>query len=363
MAILDQLFGIQPQGQDTGGLVQSILSQRFQPSPDDVNLAMSQTATGRYTTPSMAMAARIAPGMDTATRLAQIEQQGAQTQGLNLQNQMTEFQLPFIQDQMRQLYGGMNPPVGFGGGQNNQPTQNSNLPPVGFGNQEDPRLREAHIAALLHNKELSDVDLARYNADPSVVERKSAAEKKGAQNVEDIVQARGTQDVVGLYNKLKTEATQAPSGVAENLWASATNAAGRPNEAAIAKGSYEADLNNLYLGMIRSLKGTGRVMQAELDELKNAQPKSADSMQVKLSKINAHMKYYTNRMTELGFDPATGRALGNNQLAPHNLSDVQPADTSSAAGGLDESDPRVQHARQEGYSDDEIIKYLMKGQP
>lgn len=343
MAILDQLFGIQPQ-QDQGGMVQSILSQRFQPSPDDVNLAMSQTATGRYTTPSMAMTARIAPGMDTATRLAQIEQQGAQTQSLNLQNRMTEFQLPFIEDQMRQLYGGMNPPVGFG-------------------SQEDPRLREAHIAALLHNKELSDVDLARYNADPNVVERKSAAEKKGAQNVEDIVQARGTQDVVGLYNKLKTEATQAPSGVAENLWASATNAAGRPNEAAIAKGSYEADLNNLYLGMIRSLKGTGRVMQAELDELKNAQPKSADSMQVKLSKIDAHMKYYTNRMTELGYDPASGRALGNNQLAPHNLSDVQPADTSSAGGGLDESDPRVQHARQEGYSDDEITKYLMKGQP
>lgn len=360
MAILDQLFGIQPQQQDAGGLVQSILSQRFQPTMQDVNQSAFETGVGRYSAPTQAMTARIAPGMDTATRLAQLEQQGAQTQQLNLQNQMTQFQMPFMQDIYRQLYGGQSPPsidnnappVGFPTGQpdNTAPPQASGAPPIGFpppANQSapsvvDPRIKKAELAAAMGNKPLSEALMAEYNADPNVIQQKERATKRGAQDVEDTVQARGTQDVIGIYNKLKSEANDAPSGLGENIWADVTNAANNPSKGAVARGAYDADMNNLYLGMIRSLKGTGRVMQAELDEIKNAQPKATDSLAVKQSKIEAHMKYYTNRMTELGYDPATGNALGNNQLAPHNLSDVK---TGSA--------PDLGHL-----SDDDLMKAL-----
>lgn len=334
--ILSQMFGMQqPQDQ---GLVQNILSQRFQPQPEDAASAMGQTLlNGKVTNASDVMGQRMAVPIQTANMLGNLQEQGAKTQGLNLQNQMTEFQMPFMQDIYRQLYGGQPggqdnaPPVGFNGSQQSpQPTQDNGQPPVGFQpnqvtKQPDPRIKKAELAAAMGNKPLSEALMAEYNADPAVIQEKERATKTGAQNVEDTVQARGTQDVIGLYNKLKMDATKAPSGIAENLWASATNAAGMPNEAAIAKGGYEADLNNLYLGMIRSLKGTGRVMQSELDELKNAQPKPADSTAVKQAKIDAHMRYYTNKMTQLGYDPATGKPLGNNQLAPHNLMDVNIA--------------------------------------
>lgn len=170
-----------------------------------------------------------------------------------------------------------------------------------------------------------------YKADPAVLASQEAAKttatEAAKQNVEDKTGARNTQDVVGLYGKLRKDAETAPSGIAENLWASATNAAGKPNAGAIAKGTYDADLNNLYLAMIRSLKGTGRVMQSELDEIKLAQPDAKDSMEVKQAKADAHMQYYQTRMKELGFDPATGLPLNNNQIAPQ----TPPAATVSAS--------------------------------
>src|SRR5690242_3187366 len=74
MAILDQLFGLQPQSnQGAGGLVQSILSQRFQPSPEDINQATAMSGISRnYVSPSAAMQQRIAPAMQVAGTLGQL---------------------------------------------------------------------------------------------------------------------------------------------------------------------------------------------------------------------------------------------------------------------------------------------------
>lgn len=197
MALLDQLFGQQPQGQDAGGLVQNILSQRFQPTNQDVDQSSFMTGVGRFQTPTEAMAARIAPGMDTATRLAQIQQQGEQTRELQMKNDMMQFQMPFLQGQMKDLYGqgqpaGMMPPVPG----NPAPNQSAGAPlgmmPPANQNQSsapDPRLKKAELAAMMGNKPLSEAIMAEYNADPNVIAKKSEATKTGENNAANTLQA------------------------------------------------------------------------------------------------------------------------------------------------------------------------------
>lgn len=345
MALLDQLFGTQPQ--NDGGMVQNILQQRFQPTMEDVNHAAVQSVLGPMPNAYQAQAARMKLPMDTATQLGGLEKTGAETQGLNLQNQMQAFQMPYMQNMYKQMYGG-----------------NGNYP-VGFPN-EDPRLTEAHMAAMMGNKPLADIDMARYNADTGVIGAKAQAESTGSasgkQNVENTEVVRGAQDVLSTYKRLNTLAPNAPSGAIESGIAYASNKLNSPTKGAINQGKYDANLGNLYMAMIRSLKGTGRVMQSELDNIKAQQPKSTDSLPVKQAKIAEHMGYYQRRMKELGYDPSTGKPLGNNQLAPQD-SDNTPANGSApSASGLDESDARVQTARSHGYSDDEIRQYMMKGQ-
>lgn len=161
---------------------------------------------------------------------------------------------------------------------------------------------------------------AIYDARPDVAEAMAAAKEKGTatakQDAANIETAKSSQDIIGLYKKLSDEAPSVPSGILPNLWASATNAAGAPNAGAVAKGTYDADLNNLYLATIRSLKGTGRVQQSELEKIAEAAPSPNDSMAVKQAKAAAHMQYYQNRMTQLGFDPMTGNPSSANPLAP-----------------------------------------------
>ncbi len=183
--ILDTLFG-QQQPQDQGGLVQSILSQRFQPSPDNINMATAQSAMSRnYVSPTAVMTQGIAPGMDTATRLAQIEQQGAQTQGLNLQNQMLQARMQYMQSRMG---GGMQPPVGFNNDQPAPPMQNGALPPVGFNaptNQNqpaggDPRYTQAiNDAWMLDPNQVPKLEQSQIENDPANVQRKSKSEATG----------------------------------------------------------------------------------------------------------------------------------------------------------------------------------------
>lgn len=134
---------------------------------------------------------------------------------------------------------------------------------------------------------------------PAVKGAQTAAQEAAKQGVDNQQAAKTNQDIVGMYNKLLEDATSAPSGVLESGWARAMNAANMPTKGSIAQGTFDADLNNLYLATIRSLKGTGRVMEQELVKIAEAAPKSTDSMEVKIAKAKAHMAYYTQRMQGL----------------------------------------------------------------
>lgn len=136
-------------------------------------------------------------------------------------------------------------------------------------------------------------------------------QKKTGENIaENQQQASSTGDIVGLYGKLQQDAQTAPSGLAESAIARVANTLNVPTKGSIAQATFDADLNNLYLATIRSLKGTGRVMEQELNKIGEAAPKSTDSNAVKIAKAKAHMAYYTQRMQEFGIDPSTGQSLG-----------------------------------------------------
>lgn len=121
--------------------------------------------------------------------------------------------------------------------------------------------------------------------------------------------ALGAKDVLNNYSKLKTDAENAPSGALESGVATISNLANMPTKGAIAQGTFDADVNNLFLATIRTLKGTGRVMQTEIENIQNAAPKNSDSKEVKQAKIDSHMMYYKKRMEDLGFDPDTGKPV------------------------------------------------------
>lgn len=203
MALLDQLFGNQQQGD--GGMVQNILQQRFQPTQDDALQAGAQGAMQRgYVSPYAVQMQRLQAPMAVAGQLSNMDLQGQQAQALQLQNQMTRFQQPFLQGQMADLYGqtGNQPPVGFPQGQPQaQPQQNGSMPPVGFpANQNqaaapDPRLKKAELAAMMGNKPLSEAIMAEYNADPAVVAQKAEAGKTGENAAANTLQANKSDEL------------------------------------------------------------------------------------------------------------------------------------------------------------------------
>lgn len=162
--------------------------------------------------------------------------------------------------------------------------------------------------------------------------RPIAQQKKLGENQADNQQvAMNSQDIVGLYTKLLRDATTAPSGALESGIASASNLMNMPTEGAKAKGTFDADVNNLFLATIRSLKGTGRVMEQELNQIKESTPKSTDSMAVKITKTEAHLAYYQNRMKELGFDPNSGQPALNNSPDMQGQATPLPAPISGNA--------------------------------
>jgi hypothetical protein len=157
----------------------------------------------------------------------------------------------------------------------------------------------------------------------------SRAEEKHTVDLAGI--SLGAKDVLNTYSKLKKDSSNAPSGALESGIASAANYLNIPTEGSIAQGTFDADVNNLFLATIRTLKGTGRVMLAEINAIKEAAPLRTDSNAVKQSKIEAHMEYYRGRMKDLGFDPDTGKPLrgGENvqdtgsSTAPYSQDDIE----------------------------------------
>lgn len=156
-------------------------------------------------------------------------------------------------------------------------------------------------------------DIEMRQGGTSAIQEAAKAKSAGAEEGKTVADmpaiARGTKDVLNTYELLKKDAAKAPSGAAESALASLANVANVPTEGSKAQASFEANANNLYLATIRTLKGTGRVMQSELQNIKDASPKPTDSMEVKQAKIDAHMAYYKKRMEDLGFDPDTGKPI------------------------------------------------------
>lgn len=347
--------------------VQKILSTRFQPDMGDVGTAAlrtaqsyAQTLGGRTVTPQDIAGQRVqselAPystmldfgirerqAMPDFTKMAQMAfMKQASGQPMTLQDQaavnawrnMGQNGIMFDPNTGSMIQTNTRMPGGMA-----QPSMNQNMMPSNGNVQSNvppPPMSPEQVINNASGNQLSQVPMPMPNMPQFATPKAQAAynnklaEGGAEKQLADTETARSTQDVVGLYNKIKTDATNAPSGVVENLYANATNAAGMPSAGAIAKGTYDADLNNLYLAMIRSLKGTGRVMQSELQAIQEAQPKATDSLQVKQAKADAHMAYYQNKMREVGYDPNSGLPMGNNQIAPQQP--MQSQDNNSSNG-------------------------------
>lgn len=162
------------------------------------------------------------------------------------------------------------------------------------------------------------------------------ATKSGDIAAENLQQGSQTNDIIGLYNNLQKDAQTTPSGAIQSGLASASNIMNMPTKGALAQARFDADLNNLYLATIRSLKGTGRIMEMELDKIGEAAPKATDSNEVKMIKAQTHMAYYTQRMHSLGYDPNTGQpASGQNGIpnppTPDQINQQMPNQQSGSA--------------------------------
>lgn len=170
-----------------------------------------------------------------------------------------------------------------------------------------------------NNLEKMKFQLEKEKADPEYIKNVAGAKEAG-KNMGDTKQvASGAKDVLNTYKLLEEDSKTAPSGAIESGAAKAANYLNIPTEGSVAQGRFEANLNNLFLATVRTLKGTGRVMQSEIQNIAQAAPKPTDSNAVKMAKIKAHMEYYKHRMNDLGYDPETGKPTSDGakeQAAP-----------------------------------------------
>lgn len=164
---------------------------------------------------------------------------------------------------------------------------------------ESPANFNARLSAWQALPEVKAADAGATTAATSAAE--SANKRKD--------QALGNQDIIRLYTKIGQEAPSVPGGVVQNVGANLANAANVPSDAANNRGTFDADINNLFMATIRSLAGTGKVQRTELQQMEGALPKQNDPSGVKISKANAHLDDYNHRMVDMGFDPSTGQPL------------------------------------------------------
>lgn len=292
--VLNQLISSQMKQGQQGGIAQQILAQRFQPTDQDTATAGLREVQSyaskdgfQATTP---LQESITRQLSPYTALANIQNAGvasgggptgmlvnrymADNPGTNFTDALYAVQTGMRQGLQRNADGSVSTMAGA-------PAAMGTMKFGEQSGQEKAKLQYAGPIAM--------------------------ATKMGEQKAENQQIGVSSQDIIGLYNKLQQDAVTAPSGVLESGIARASNAMNMPTQGAIAQGTFDADLNNLYLATIRSLKGTGRVMEQELVKIGEAAPKSTDSMQVKIAKAQAHMEYYTQRMKSLGYNPTTGQ--------------------------------------------------------
>ena len=116
----------------------------------------------------------------------------------------------------------------------------------------------------------------------------------------------GARQVVALYKDIERDTPGTPSGGLSNQISNAANWLGTPGPQTIARGTLQTDISNLLLAMIRTMRGTGRIMKTEIDQIQAGMPQDTDSTEVKLSKAKQGRKIYEDAMRANNFDPNTG---------------------------------------------------------
>ncbi len=114
------------------------------------------------------------------------------------------------------------------------------------------------------------------------------------------------KQVVALYQDIIKDAVGSPSGGLSNKISDLANFFGTPGASTIARGKLQTDVSNLLLAMIRTMRGTGRIMKTEIDQIQKGMPEDTDPTEVKLSKARQGQKIYEDAMRQNGFNPDTG---------------------------------------------------------
>lgn len=326
------------QQQNPTGTIQQILSNRFQPTSGDVGMSIANNAQSflapgmfQQTTPGQVMAQRYNAELSPYSSMLEAQlKQGTQYMNMSgggtgvLTNRMMQDNpgmsftqaLNHVQADPRLLGMGLQLQPGMG----NQPTM-SVIPnaPLSMGQVEQGKQSGQEAAKLQYAGPIAgSAKLAEGQAQTQTAGPIAQATKTGEITSENLQQGQQTGDIVGLYNRLKADAQTTPGGLIGSGIASLSNLMNTPTQGALAQAKFDADLNNLYLATIRSLKGTGRVMEMELDKIGEAAPKATDSNAVKMIKAQTHMEYYQQRMHSLGYDPTTGQPSqgGNIPIPP-----------------------------------------------
>lgn len=321
------------QGQqgNNGGMLQQIFANRLQPEMQDIQRSVNDT-NAAYGAPNLVKA--LSPQEEMATRYANelspytsmLEAQGKM--GTNMMN-MSGGGTGVLANRLMQESAAQGKPMTFAdalyavqGGNNKglmmmpdgsvqtimgAPTA---LGQLGFGTKYGETMGTKQVEQQYNPVIAGATEAAQQAQKQNFAGGISQQTEMGKNRAENLQQGIATNDIVGLYSKLQTDAKTAPSGYLQSQAARAANAMNMPTKGSVAQATFDADLNNLYLATIRSLKGTGRVMEQELNKISEAAPKSTDSMPVKIAKAQAHMAYYQQRMQSLGFDPSTGQPQG-----------------------------------------------------
>lgn len=124
--------------------------------------------------------------------------------------QMQQFLNPLKQQQISQSFGDQQ-------GQLGAPTGASTEGDI---QTQDPRLKEGRVAALMGNKELADIDLETYKADPAIKAKQEEA-TKGGENLADAqktfnVAASNLPRAMQRFQELRDASANASSGLGVN---------------------------------------------------------------------------------------------------------------------------------------------------
>lgn len=332
-------------------LAQQILANRFRPSDADTANSITTNAQSflapnlfHPTTPEQTMAQRYQSELSPYTSMLE-NQMKAGTQYMNMSGGGTGV----LVNRMMQDNPSMNFTQAFNQVQANpallrlglQMPTNSLTPtisavpgaPMALGQVEQGKQSGQEAAKLQFAAPIASATTGAQEQQKQQYAGPIAQATKTGENIAENLQTRlSTGDIVGLYGQLKKDAQTTPSGAISSSIASLSNKMGAPTEGAKSQAQFDADLNNLYLATIRSLKGTGRVMEQELIKIGESAPNNNDSNEVKMIKAQAHMDYYTRRMQELGYDPTTGQPLNSQtgNIQPMNASQLNQL----SGGGL-----------------------------